>query len=191
MLSDSDSRMFCKKGKFKKIVAILTIVIMTAVLGGCNSLDDAVAKAKPLIPKGYDLVKVEQVSDNSGIVFYTFEEELSTGIFTKNSFGWKWTGSAVGKLVTYPDGLQWRYADLGEDGTQYSVYYGKITNKDIVRVTVTTIDGEKVQGKIVNTDQLRLWYAFVSEPQVPSVSADITGYSAEGKVIYLFSQPKQ
>ncbi len=191
MLSDSDSRMFRKKGKFKKIVAILTIVIMTAVLGGCNSLDDAVAKAKPLIPKGYDLVKVEQVSDNSGIVFYTFEEELSTGIFTKNSFGWKWTGSAVGKLVTYPDGLQWRYADLGEDGTQYSVYYGKITNKNIVRVTVTTIGGEKVQGKIVNTDQLRLWYAFVSKPQVPSVSADITGYSAEGKVIYLFSQPKQ
>ncbi|WP_242824928.1 MULTISPECIES: hypothetical protein [unclassified Dehalobacter] len=191
MLSDSNSRMFRKKGKLKKIVAILTIVIMTAVLGGCNSLDDAVAKAKPLIPKGYDLVTVEQVSDNSGIVFYTFEEELSTGIFTKNSFGWKWTGSAVGKLVTYPDGLQWRYADLGEDGTQYSVYYGKITNKDIVRVTVTTIGGEKVQGKIVNTDQLRLWYAFVSEPQVPSVSADITGYSAEGKVIYLFSQPKQ
>ncbi|WP_337988157.1 hypothetical protein [Dehalobacter sp. DCM] len=177
--------------RFKKVLSILIIVVLTAVLGGCNSLKDAVEKAKPLIPKGYELVYIEQVSNNSGIVFYTYETELSVGIFTKNAIGWEWTGSAVGKLVTYPDGLQWRYADLGENGTQYSLYYGKITNKDITSVTVKTTNGETVQGNIVPTDQLRLWYAFVSEPQVPSVNADITGYSSEGKVIYLFSQPKE
>lgn len=189
MLSDSN-RMFFQKRKIKKVLSILLIVIVTTLLGGCNSLEDAVEKAKPLIPKGYELVHIEKVSDNSGIVFYTYEKELSAGIFTKTKIGWEWTGSAVGKLVTYPEGLQWRYADLGDKGTQYSLYYGKVTNKNIARITVETTNGETVQGKIVDTDQLRLWYAFVGEPQVTSVNADITGYSSEGKVIYLFSQPK-
>lgn len=173
------------------LILLLILAIMLS-LTACNSLEDAVEKAKPFIPNGYDVVHIEQVSDNSGIVFYTFEDDLSTGIFIKNKFGWDWIGSGIGKLVTYPEGLQWRYADLADkDKTQYSVYYGKIDNKDINRITVATTNGEIVDGIIVDTDHLNLWYAFVSEPQVPSVNADITGYSEDDEVLYLFSQPKE
>lgn len=161
-------------------------------LTGCNTLEDGVEKAKPFIPKGYSVVHIEQVSDNSGIVFYTYQDDLSAGIFTKNKFGWEWVGSSIGKLVTYPDGLQWRYADLGDKGkTQYSVFYGKVLNKDIAKINVTTTNGKKTNGKIVDTQELRLWYSFVTEPQVPSVNAEIMGYSQEGKLLYAFSQPKE
>ncbi len=176
----------------KSVLSFLMVMAIVLSLTGCNSLDDAVEKAKPSIPKGYTLVHIEQVSDNSGIVFYTHKDELSTGMFIKNTFGWDWIGSGIGKLVTYPEGLQWRYADLvDKDKKTYSLYYGKVINKDIQRVTVTTTNGKTVEGKIVDTDQLRLWYAFVSGPQVPSVNADIIGYSKDDKVIYLFSQPKE
>lgn len=174
---------------------LLLILVLVLALTGCNTLEDAVAKAKPLIPKGYELVHIEQVSDNSGIVFYTYENELSAGIFTKHSLGWDWIGSSIGKLVTYPEGLRWRYADLVDKGKkQYSVYYGFVDNKDIAEITVTTTNGKTAEGKIVDTEQLkvgRLWYAFVDEPQIPSVNADIAGYSKDSKLIYLFSQPKE
>lgn len=192
MLSESRSKWFPGNGKTIRFFLTTFVLVMIIGLTGCNSLEDGVQKAKPYIPKGYAVVHIEQVSDNSGIVFYTYKDELSAGIFTKNNVGWNWIGSGVGKLVTYPEGLQWRYADLTDkDRTQYSVYYGKIINKDITKVTVTTTNGKTVDGTIVPTEQLKLWYAFVSEPQVPSVNADITGYSKDDKVIYLFSQPKE
>jgi hypothetical protein len=165
---------------------VVLAVVMS--LAGCNSLEDAVEKAKPLIPKGYTVVHIEQVSENSGIVFYTYKDELSAGIFTKNKFGWDWIGSGIGKLVTYPEALQWRYADLTDKAktTQYSVFYGKVVNKDIAKITVTTTTARQLTEKSLITEQLKLWYAFVSEPQIPSVNADITGYSKDGK-IYTFS----
>lgn len=178
--------------KRKTLMTMLLVFSLALILVGCNSLEDAVEKAKPYIPKGYTLVHIEQVSDNSGIVFYTYEDELSTGIFIKNTLGWEWIGSSIGKLITYPDGLQWRYTDLGtKEKTQYSVYYGKVVNKDITKIDVTTTNGKTAEGKIVDTEDLKLWYAFVSEPQIPSVNADISGYSEDNKVIYLFSQPKE
>lgn len=172
-------------------IYFLASLVLVLGLTGCNSLEDAVEKAKPLIPKGYKLVHIEQVSDNSGIVFYTYNDEISAGIFIKNRFGWDWIGSGVGKLVTFPEGLQWRYADLEDKGkTRYSVYYGKVDNKDIERVTVTTTDGKVAEGQVVETEGLKLWYTFVDEPQIPSVNADIIGYSKDDKVLYIFSQPK-
>ncbi|NLO97987.1 MAG: hypothetical protein GX091_07955 [Peptococcaceae bacterium] len=180
----------------KKIVkkAFLSLVLLGVLLffNGCNSLEDAAEKAKPYIPKGYTVVHIEQVSNNSAAIFYTYENELSVGIFVKNGFGWDWVGSGSGKLVTYPEGLHWRYADLvTKDKKELSLYYGKVINNDIQRITVTTIQGQTIEGKIVDTDQLRLWYAFVDKPQIPSVNADIVGYSKNNKVIYLFSQPKE
>jgi hypothetical protein len=190
MLSDIGSHKHNGKGIKTRGLSLLLIMVMMLGLAGCNSLEEAVEKAKPLIPKGYTVVHIEQIGDNSGIVFYTYEDELSAGIFSKSKFGWDWIGSSIGKLVTYPEGLQWRYADLGDKKNQHSVYYGKVINKDITKVTVTTTNGETVTGKIVDCDELKLWYAFVSEPQMPSVNADITGYSEDHKLIYLFSQPK-
>jgi len=170
----------------KKVFSFLMVIALMLSLAGCNSLEDAVEKAKPLIPKGYSLVHIEQVSDNSGIVFYTDDNELSTGIFVKKSFGWEWIGTGIGKLVTWPEGLKWRYADLvDKSNNSYSLYYGKVVNDNIKKITVTTTNGKTVEGEIVDTEQLRLWYAFVSEPQVPSVNADIIGYAGDGKVIYL------
>lgn len=182
-----------KSRLYVRLLATLTMVlVLTLGLVGCNSLEDAVEKAKPLIPKGYTVVHIEQISDNSAIVFYTFEDKLSAGIFTKGTFGWDWVGSGMGSLVTYPEGLQWRYADLGEKGkTQYSVYYGKVTNKDITKIKVKTTNGKIAEGKIVDAENMRLWYAFVDEPQIPSVNADIAGYSEDNEVLYLFSRPKQ
>ena len=187
----------CARGKLGKnrlsrmVITFLLGLVLIFSLTGCNSLEDAVDKAKPLIPKGYKLVHIEQVSENSGIVFYTFYDEICAGIFIKNRFGWDWIGSGVGKLVTYPQGLQWRYADLEDKGKNgYSVYYGKLIDKDIEKITVTTTNGKVAEGKIVETEDLKLWYAFVEEPQIPSVNADIIGYSKDGKVLYVFSQPK-
>ena len=191
MLSESHSSKLVRSRLLRTVVYLLVSMVLLLSLTGCNTLEEAVEKAKPLIPKGYKVVHIEQVSDNSGIVFYTYENELSTGIFIKNRFGWDWIGSSIGKLVTYPEGLQWRYADLHDKNkTTYSVYYGKITNKEISSVTVTTINGKVSEGKIVETEDLNLWYAFVDEPQIPSVSAEIVGYSDDGKVQYIFSQPK-
>lgn len=192
MVSEIDSR---QKPRRSVSIQILFFSLVLAVLlgsSGCNSLEDGVGNAKSIIPKGYSVVQIEQVNENSGIVFYTFEEELSVGIFVKNTLGWDWIGSGVGKLVTYPEGLQWRYAELSDKNrNQYFLYYGKVDNPEIARITVATMDGVTVEAKIVDTSELRLWYAFVSKPQVPSANADITGYSADGKVKYLFSQPKE
>ncbi|NLL52411.1 MAG: hypothetical protein GX248_06890 [Peptococcaceae bacterium] len=188
---------YCFKYNLKKKVTIkvfscLIVLLLISTLTGCNSLEDAAEKAKLNIPEGYALVHIEQVSEDSGVIFYTYEHDLSVGIFTKNSFGWDWVGSGSGKLVTYPEGLHWRYTNLvAKDKKNLSLYYGKVINEDIQTITVTTTQGETVEGKIVDTDQLRLWYAFVSEPQVPCVNADIVGYSKDNKVVYLFSQPKE
>ncbi|NLM20525.1 MAG: hypothetical protein GX207_02090 [Peptococcaceae bacterium] len=183
--------MFKKKVR-KKLFSCLIILLVVSILAGCNSLEDAAEKAKLYIPEGYNLVHIEQVSDDSGVIFYTYNDDLSVGIFCKNSFGWDWIGSGSGKLVTYPEGLHWRYTNLeAKDKRNWSLYYGKVINKDIQKITLTTTQGETVEGKIVDTDQLRLWYAFVNEPQVPSVNADIVGYSKDNKVVYLFSRPKE
>jgi len=192
MLSECDSQKPLRKGLRTKIISFLAVMVfLMLVLAGCNSLEDAVEKAKPLIPRGYEVVHIEQVSDNSGIVFYTFEEQVCAGIFIKNRFGWDWIGSGIGKMVTYPEGLQWRYADLEDKNrTKYSVYYGKIVNENIAKVTVATTNGKITEGKTVDTSTVKLWYAFVDEPQIPSVNADISGYSENGKVLYFFSQPK-
>ncbi|KUO61914.1 MAG: hypothetical protein APF84_04575 [Gracilibacter sp. BRH_c7a] len=191
MKSERNSLKLAKSRLYRGVIYFLVSLALIFGLSGCDSLEDAVEKAKPLIPKGYNLVHIEQVSDNSGIVFYTYNDEISAGIFIKNTFGWDWIGSGIGKLVTYPEGLQWRYADLEDKGkNRYSVYYGKIVNKDVEKVTVTTMDGEVAEGQVVDTEDLRLWYAFVDEPQVPSVNADIVGYSKDDKVLYVFSQPK-
>ena len=177
------------KGLRLSIALLLGLAILLS-LGGCDSLEEGVKKAQAFIPENYELVHIEQVSEDSGIVFYTYDEELSAGIFTKSKFGWDWVGNGIGKLVEFPEGLQWRYADLAvNDKIKYSVYYGKVVNKDITRITVTTTNGETVEGKIVDADDLKLWYSFISEPQIPSVNASIVGYNEDGEVVYLFCQP--
>lgn len=192
MVSDGISQMNRRKKAPKKLVVLLTVVVMVLALAGCNTLEDGVEKAKPLIPKGYTLMHIHQVSDNSGIVFYTFENEISAGIFIKTKLGWEWIGSCVGKLITYPEGLQWRYADLGDKSkNQYSVYYGKVDNADICEITVTTQNGNIANGTIVETENTRLWFAFVDEPQVPSVNVEIAGLNAEGKAVYSYSPAQQ
>ncbi|ADY57588.1 hypothetical protein Sgly_3325 [Syntrophobotulus glycolicus DSM 8271] len=182
----------CKKqglGQRVRLILMVMSLLSLFTLSGCNSLEDAVEKAKPYIPEGYTMLHIEQVSENSAIVFYSYQDELSAGMFIKNTFGWDWIGSGVGKLITYPEGLQWRYADLGnKQHGQYSLYYGKVNNPDISAITVKTINGNISYGKVVNTEQLKMWYAFVDEPQVPSVSAVITGSAADGRVLYRFSQ---
>ena len=191
MLSESGSQKFGKSHLHRTLISFLVSLVLILGLTGCNSLEDAVHKAKPLIPKGYKVVHIEQVSDNSGIVFYTYNDEISAGIFIKNRFGWDWIGSGIGKLVNYPEGLQWRYADLEDKSKmRYSVYYGKVVNADIEKVTVTTTNGQVATGQVVDTEELKLWYAFVDEPQIPSVNADIVGYSQQDKALYIFSQPK-
>ncbi len=191
MISKGDKMKLAKSRLPRVVIYFLASLVLVLGLTGCNSLEDAVEKAKPMIPKGYSVVHIEQVSDNSGIVFYTYNDEISAGIFIKDRFGWDWIGSSIGKLVTYPEGLQWRYTDLEDKTkTRYSVYYGKVLNKDIERVTVTTTDKKVAEGQVVETEELKLWYAFVDEPQIPSVNADIFGYSKDGKVLYIFSQPK-
>lgn len=191
MTSKGDKKKLAKSRLHRVVIYFLVSLVLMLGLTGCNSLEDAVNKAKPLIPKGYNVVHIEQVSDNSGIVFYTYNDEISAGIFIKDRFGWDWIGSSIGKLVTYPEGLQWRYTDLEDKAkTRYSVYYGKVINKDIERVTVTTTDGKVAEGQVVETEHLKLWYAFVDQPQIPSVNADIIGYSRDDKVLYIFSQPK-
>jgi len=189
MLTNFGRNRHLAKGLRLTTILLLGLAVLLS-LSGCDSLEEGVKKAQAFIPENYELVHIEQVSEDSGIVFYTYDEELSAGIFAKNKFGWEWVGNGIGKLVSFPEGLQWRYADLAvNDKIIYSVYYGKVVNKDITRITVTTTNGETVEGKIIDADGLKLWYAFVSEPQIPSVNADIVGYNQDGEVVYLFSQP--
>ena len=193
MLSDGDCHRPARNRRLRVLLILLISLFLIVGLTGCNALEDAVERAAPLIPKGYKVVHIEQVSNNSGIVFYTYQQDISTGIFTRNRLGWDWIGSSVGRLVTFPEGLQWRYADLEDRSgkASYSVYYGKITNKNIEKVTVTTINGKVFTGQIVEVDDLKLWYAFVDEPQVPSVNAEIVGYANNNLVLYHFTQPRQ
>ena len=191
MISESSSQKLINKRQWKTLSLLIALLVLTLLLTGCGSLEESVAKAKPLIPEGYEVIHIEQVTDNSGIVFYTYNDQISTGVFVKNTLGWDWIGSGIGKLVTYPEGLQWRYADLQDKSkAHYYVYYGKIINEDIAKVTVATTNGKVAEGKIVDTAKIKLWYAFVEEAEVPSVNADISGYSKDGKLLYLFSQPK-
>jgi hypothetical protein len=176
--------------KFRRILALVSILV-TLFLTGCGSLEDAVEQARKMVPGDWQVVHAHQVQDEETIVFYIKDDELGAGLFQKETFGWNWMGSGVGTLVTYPNGLSWRYSDLGSETKKFYLYYGLVQNPNIASVEVKTTWGEVSKATITESGDYRLWYAFISNPQVPSVDADIAGYSKDGVQLYLFSQPKQ
>lgn len=176
--------------KLNKVLVIVAILV-TLSLSGCGSLEEAVQQAKKVVPGDWQVVHTQQVQNEANIVFYINNDELGAGLFQKDTFGWKWLGTEGGSLVTYPKGLSWRYSDLGDKSTKFYLYYGFVEEPKISKIEVKTTWGEVVKAKIVKSGDYRLWYAMISKAQVPSVDADITGYSETGEVIYLFSQPKQ
>ena len=176
--------------KFKRILVVVSILVML-MLTGCGSLDEAVQQAKKMVPGDWQVVHAQQVQDQATVVFYIKDDELGAGLFQKDTFGWNWLGSGLGTLVTYPDGLSWRYSDLGSKTRKFYLYYGLVQDSNISSIEVKTTWGEVSKAQITETGNYRLWYAFISKPQVPSVDADITGYSKDGNQLYLFSQPKQ
>lgn len=177
----------------KVIKQILLLVVLSFCIGltGCGSLDEAVQQVRTVVPGDWQVLHTVQVNDQAAIVFYVQNNDLEVGLFQKETFGWDWLGSDLGTRVTYPDGLTWRYSDLGNKSKHYSFYYGTVTNPEISSIEVKTTWGEAANAQIIKTGEQRLWYAFISHSQVPSVNADISGYSRSGEVIYLFSQPKQ
>lgn len=177
--------------KFRKTILALVLILVILSITGCGSLDEAVQQAKKTVPGDWQVVHTEAVQNQATVVFYIRDNELGAGLFKKDTFGWNWLGSGSGTLVTYPEGLSWRYSDLGSKTNKVYLYYGLIQNPEISSVKVKTTWGEVSTAKITETGDYRLWYAFISKPQVPSVDADITGYSQNGEVLYLFSQPKQ
>lgn len=177
--------------KIIKRILVLVVLSLSIGLTGCGTLDEAVQQAKTVIPGDWQVLHTEQVNNQSAIVFYVQNNDLGAGLFQKETFGWNWLGSDLGTRVTYPAGLTWRYSDLGNKSTHYYFYYGTVTNSEISSIEVKTTWGEEAKAQIIETGDQRLWYAFLSRSQVPSVDADISGYSAKGERIYLFSQPKQ
>jgi len=168
---------------------VLFLFSLTLSVTGCSSLEDAVAKAQPYIPKGYELVHIESVSDTTALVFYKDKEDLSAGIFRNGSMGWGWAGSSIGKLITFPEGLEWRYAELVDTAKEsHSIFYGVVTEPKIVKIQVEAADGATLDGTIINADMLILWYAFADQPQESALSAKILGYDENDSVIYKFAQ---
>ncbi len=176
--------------KFKRMLALVALLAMLS-LTGCGSLEEAVQQARKVVPGDWQVLYTQQVQDQASVVFYINNDELGAGLFQKTAFSWEWLGSGLGPLVTYPEGLSWRYSDLGSKTTKSYVYYGLVQNPNISSIEVKTTWGEVAKAKITESGDYRLWYAFISKPQVPSVDADIVGYSNDGDQIYLFSQPKQ
>lgn len=176
--------------KFKKIIALVALLTMLS-LTGCGSLEEAVQQAKKVVPGDWQVLHTQQVQNQANVVFYINNDELGAGLFQKETFGWDWLGSGLGPLVTYPDGLSWRYSDLGSKTTKFYLYYGLVQNPNISHIEVKTTAGEIAKAQITESGDYRLWYAFISKPQVPSVDADIIGYSSSEDQLYLFSQPKQ
>lgn len=176
--------------KLKRILALAGILILMAI-SGCGSLEESVAEAKKVVPGDWEVIHTQEVDKHSTVVFYINNDELGAGLFQKETFGWNWLGSGLGPLVTHPEGLLWRYSDLGSKTTKCYVYYGLVQNPDIDKIEVKTTWGESAKAQITQSGDYRLWYAFISRPQVPSVDADIIGYSSSGAELYKFSQPKQ
>lgn len=176
--------------KLNKLLVIAALLVIL-LLSGCGSLEEAVQQAKKVVPGDWEVVHTEQVQNEANIVFYINNDELGAGLFQKDTFGWKWLGTEGGSLVTYPKGLSWRYSDLGDKSAKFYLYYGFVEEPLIKTIEVKTTWGEVVKAKIVESGDYILWYAMISKAQVPSVDADITGYSENGEVLYLFSQPKQ
>ncbi|WP_019851581.1 hypothetical protein [Desulfitobacterium sp. PCE1] len=176
--------------KLNKVLVIIALLVIFS-LSGCGSLEEAVQEAKKVVPGDWEVVHTQQVQNETTIVFYINNNELGAGLFQKDAFGWKWLGTEGGSLVTHPKGLSWRYSDLGDKAAKFYLYYGFVEEPQINTIEVKTTWGEVVKANIVRSGDYRLWYAMISKAQVPSVDADITGYSEKGEVLYLFSQPKQ
>lgn len=177
--------------KVYKQILVLIVLLSCSALTGCGSLEEAVQQARTVVPGDWQVLHTEQLTNQSAVVFYVRDNELGAGLFQKETFGWNWLGSGLGTLVTYPEGLSWRYSELGNQSKQYYIYYGSVINPDIANIEVKTTWGEVSKAQIITTGDQRLWYAFISRSQTPSVDADITGYASSGEVLYLFSQPKQ
>jgi hypothetical protein len=188
-----DSSNFGSGGNLVKLRRILVLAASLVLLSltGCGSLEEAVQQAKKTVPGDWKIVHTQEVQAQATVVFYVKDDELGAGLFKKDTFGWNWLGSGQGILVTYPDGLSWRYSDLGSKTDKFYLYYGLVHDPNISKIEVKTTWGEVSKAKITESGNDRLWYAFISKPQVPSVDADIMGYSTDGEVRYLFSQPKQ
>jgi len=176
--------------KLNKLLASVVLMAVIA-LSGCGSLEEAVQQAKKVVPGDWQVIHTQQVENEANIVFYINNNELGAGLFQKDAFGWKWLGTEAGVLVTNPKGMSWRYSDLGDSSTKLYLYYGFVDEPKITKIEVKTTWGGVYGAQIVDTDNSRLWYAILDQAQVPSVDADITGYSDKGEVLYLFSQPKQ
>lgn len=172
-------------------ISIAILIMLTITLGGCGSLEEAVQQAKKVVPGDWQVVHYQQIQKETNVVFYINNDDLGAGLFKKDTFGWKWLGTEVGSLVTNPEGLSWRYSDLGDKSTKVYLYYGVVENPNISRIEVKTTWGEVSKAQIVESSDRRIWYTMISKAQVPSVDADITGYSDKNEVLYLFSQPKQ
>lgn len=177
--------------KFSQRIRAFSLILVMMTIGGCGSLDEAVFQAKKVVPGDWHVLYAQPVEDQATVVFYIKGDELGAGLFQKETFGWNWLGSGLGPLVSYPEGLLWRYSDLGTKKQKVYLYYGLIQNPEISSIEVKTTWGEVSKAQIAEAGDKRLWYAFISRPQVPSVDADITGYTSSGEVGYLFSQPKQ
>ena len=176
--------------KLNKVLVTVALLLIFSV-SGCGSLEEAVQEAKKVVPGDWEVIHTEQVQNEATIVFYINIYELGSCLFQKDAFGWKWLGTEGGSFVTYPKGLSWRYSDLGDKSAKFYLYYGFVEEPKISSIEVKTTWGEAVKATIVQSGEYSLWYAMISKAQVPSVDADITGYSEKGDVLYLFSQPKQ
>jgi len=169
-------------------VVVLLITIACALsFVGCSSLEEAISEAQKAVPKDWKLLYTEMADDHTAIVFYTRKEDLGAGLIRKDKLGWNWIGSTLGPLISEPEGLAWRHADLSNKGPLY-IYYGLVKNAKIAEVQVIGDKDQVLKAKIIDADGARIWYAIAKGPIASKVS--IQGLSQEGKVIYYFEQAK-
>ncbi|SFD54907.1 hypothetical protein SAMN05216378_0407 [Paenibacillus catalpae] len=175
-----------KKSKMTVLFAIAVIFICSCIVIRRSGEKGMERAALSLHQPMTTIAQVEKLDKNDAIVFYewinTGEEYFGMARVKKNLFGWHFVGGSTSAESKYHK-FGWSYSDLEGATLNYKgIYYGKIFDPEIERMTLKSRAGSEYSCQIIQYRAgERFW--FILTDKVEQSDSVVIARSQDGEIL--------
>lgn len=171
----------------KKNIVIGGLVVLLVVLNFMKSYGGSVEKAMDKAGIYYNQILETVETDKGILVFYQRNNYVGVAQVRKMIMGYKLESGGPHKEIYSSEEVDYSRINLGknlERGNEDNILplvTGTIMNEEIVKINAIFDNGDMIEGTIVRSENIILWYAILD---VPLGLPRVQGLGANGEVIY-------
>ncbi|MCM3626599.1 hypothetical protein M3194_04370 [Paenibacillus glycanilyticus] len=174
-----------KKSKWMA-ACLIAVIVICSFIGIRRSGEKGMERAALSLNQPMaTIADVEVIGKRNAIAFYewgTDEEYFGIARLKKNLFGWHFDGGST-SVTPKNHKFGWPYSDLREEKPQYAgIFYGKIFDPEIERMTLKGRDGSEYSCPIVEYGSgERFWFILIDQAELSD--SIVIAYSQSDEIL--------